>query len=81
MRVEPKLERHVAASWGAALLAAIMAIGVFASVLVLFSIEGRPMERLAVAERVCSTHIYASERDRCERRWLAAQRASFVASK
>jgi hypothetical protein len=38
------------------------------------------MEQLAAAERACTQRAYVSERESCMREWLAASRASSVAS-
>jgi hypothetical protein len=64
-----------------ATLAAIVTIGLFASVTALFQRDGMPMERIVVAERACVGHAYVSEREACVREWLAATRAISTASK
>ena len=65
----------------AATLAVIVAIGLLASVTALFQRDGRPFERLVVAERACTGFAYASEREACISQWLAATRAVSTASK
>ena len=64
-----------------ATLAAFIAIGLLSAVAWLFQREGAPMEQLAAAERACTQRAYVSERESCMREWLAASRASSVASK
>ncbi len=64
----------------AATLAVIVAIGLLASVTALFQRDGRPMERLVVAERACVGFAYASEREACVSQRLAASRAMSTAS-
>ena len=65
----------------AAALAAFIAIGLLTAVVFLFQRDGTPLEQLATAERACTQHVYISERETCIREWLAAARASNVASK
>jgi hypothetical protein len=65
----------------AAALAAFIAIGLLASVAFLFQIDGAPLELLVRAERACSRHNYASERDACMRELVAAVQTSSIASK
>ena len=65
----------------AATLAGIVAIGLLSSVTALFQRDGRPLERLAVAERACVAHAYVSEREACVRQWLAETRSLSTASK
>lgn len=69
------------AHFAAATLAVIVAIGLLASVTALFQRDGRPMERLVVAERACAGFAYASERQACVSEWLAATRTMSTASK
>jgi hypothetical protein len=65
----------------AAALATFIAIGLLTAVAFLFQRDGAPMEKLAAAERACTQLVYVSEREACMREWLAAARASNVASK
>jgi hypothetical protein len=65
----------------AAALAAFIAIGLLASVVALFQLDGAPLELLVRAERDCTQHFYVSERDACIRELLAAVQASSIASK
>ena len=84
MNAELKLPRHSPLSTIiAAALAAFMAIGLFTAIAQLFRNDGVPMGRLVAAERACTQHkqIYVSEREACMRDWLAAARATNVASK
>jgi hypothetical protein len=60
---------HVAA----AALAALITIGIFSGVVELLHHDGRPLERLAAAERACASRAYVSEREACVREWLALQ--------
>ena len=64
-----------------AALATFIAIGLLTTVAFLFQRDGRPFEQLAAAEHACTQHVYVSEREACVREWLAAARASTVASK
>jgi hypothetical protein len=65
----------------AAALAGIITIGILASVTDLFLRDGRPMERLAAAERACVDHPYVSEREACMREWAATARPVSMAGK
>ena len=65
----------------AAALVALIAIGLLASVAALFQLDGAPLELLVRAERACTQHRFASERDACMRELLAAVKASSIASK
>ncbi|MBK9702559.1 MAG: hypothetical protein IPO75_03325 [Betaproteobacteria bacterium] len=64
-----------------AALAAFIAFGLLSAVAWLFQRDGAPMEQLAAAERACTQRAYVSEREACMNEWLAASRASSVASK
>ena len=64
-----------------AALATLIAVGIFTAIAFLFQRDGRPFEQLAAAEHACTQHVYVSEREACIREWLAAARASTVASK
>ena len=57
----------------AAALAAAITVGIFSGVVELFQHDGRPLERLAAAERACASRAYVSEREACMREWLALQ--------
>ena len=65
----------------AAALAGIITIGIIAGITELFQLDGRPMERLAAAERACMGHAYVSEREACMREWAGAARLARMASK
>ena len=64
----------------AATLAAIITIGVLASVTTLFQRDGLPMQRLVVAERACVEHAFVSEREACVRERLAVPSTLSAAS-
>jgi hypothetical protein len=57
----------------AAALAGIITVGIFGGVTELLLREGRPLERLAAAERACARHEYLSGREACMREWMALQ--------
>ena len=63
----------------AAALASLIAIGMFWSVAHLFHSRGKPMERLAAAERVCAPYAYESERQACMKQWIADNQQTRVA--
>jgi hypothetical protein len=65
----------------AATLAAIITVGIFSGVTELFLRDGRPLERLAAAERACSGHEYVSEREACMREWATTHQRVSVAGK
>jgi hypothetical protein len=65
----------------AAALATFIAIGLLTALAFLFQHDGTPMEKLATAERACTQRVYVSEREACMREWLAAVRASNIASR
>lgn len=82
MNVKPTLPPpNPATHFIAAALAGIITIGVFASVTALLQRDGRPMERLAAAERACMGHAYVSEREACMREWAATKQSASVASR
>ena len=81
VHTEARFERRSAVSFVAAALAAMVAVGGVMATVDLFSSEGRPMERLAIAERACAAHSYVSARESCMREWLAARQAAHVASR
>jgi len=64
-----------------AALATFIAIGLLTGVALLFQRDGVPMGQLAAAEGACSQSVYVSDREACMREWLAAARASNLASK
>ena len=64
-----------------AALATLIAVGLLTTIAFMFQRDGKPMEQLAAAERACIQRVYVSEREACMREWLAAARASNVASK
>lgn len=66
-------------TFAAAALATIIALGILSSVAFLFQREGKPLERLAAAERACAHHSYVSDRQICINAWLAAAQAGTVA--
>jgi len=64
----------------AATLATLIALGILWVVVALFQSRGAPMEQLVYAERACAQYAYQSERKACMKQWLAASRATTVAS-
>lgn len=62
-----------------AALAGCITIGIFLAVVTLFQSHGRPLERLAAAERACIARIYQSERQVCMQRWLTESRTLTLA--
>lgn len=63
----------------AAAAATVIALGILSSVAVLFQLDGKPLERLAAAERACAHFSYLSERQVCMDSWLAASQPGPVA--
>lgn len=62
-----------------AALAGCITMGIFLAVVTLFQSHGRPMERLAAAERACMARVYQSERQACMQRWLTESRTLILA--
>lgn len=82
MNAKPTLPRTSSISTTVvAALATLIAIGLLSAVAFLFQHDGTPLAQLAAAERACKQQVYISEREACMREWLAAARASSVASK
>lgn len=66
-------------TFAVAAAAGAITIGIFLAVVTLFQSHGRPMERLAAAERACMAHVYQSERQTCMQRWLTDSQALILA--
>lgn len=82
MNAKPTLPRTSSFSITiAAATATLVAVGLLTAVAFTFQRDGKPLERLAAAERACVQRVYVSEREACMREWLAAARLSNVASK
>ena len=81
MNTNPTLKRPSVTTFVAATMASMIAIGIFAAVTNLFLRSGTPLERLVVAERACTHHIYVSEREACMRDWLDSTRSMSMANK
>ena len=64
-------EPHPARTFAAAVLAAVIGLGIFWCVATLFQSHGKPLERVAAAERACTSHAYQSEQRDCMKRWFA----------
>ena len=62
-----------------AALATFIALGILSAVAFLFLREGKPLERLAAAERACAQYSYQSERQACMKEWLAGSQPRTVA--
>jgi len=67
----------------AATAAGAIAIGIFSGIVLLSEQGGKPLERLAAAERVCAHSGYMSERQMCMKEWLTqhAGKSHAVASR
>ena len=65
--------RHYAVSAIAFVFAALVTIGLLGAVTSALQSRGRPLQRLAAAERACVDHAYISERELCMCQWLAAR--------
>ena len=70
-----------AAHFIAAAAAGIITVGILASLTDLFLCDGRPLGRLAAAERACVAHRYMSEREACMREWAALRRRVSMAGR
>jgi hypothetical protein len=82
MNAKPTLARpHVATTVVAAALSALIAIGLLSAVTGVFQRDGAPFEQVVAAERACTNHEFASEREACVRLFLAASRVRNVASR
>lgn len=82
MNAKPVLERpRIGTTILAAGLSAAIAIGLLSGVAGLFQREGAPLKQVVIAERACSDHAFASEREACMRSFLAASRVRNVASR
>ena len=71
---------HEAVStFAAAALASFISLAILSTVAFLFLRDGKPLERVAAAERACAHHSYQSERKVCMNEWLAASQSGAVA--
>lgn len=71
--------KEAISTFAAAALASFIAMAVLSSVAFLFLREGKPLQRLAAAERACAHYSYLSERKVCMNAWLAAAQSGPVA--
>jgi hypothetical protein len=71
----------VAVTVAGAVLALVVAAGLFGAVARLFVQDGRPLEAVVVAERACSESAYVSEREACIRSLIASSHRPRVASR
>jgi hypothetical protein len=71
----------VAVTVAGAVLAFVVALGLFGALAGLFLHDGRPLEALVVAERACSESAYVSEREACIRSFVALSHRPRVASR
>jgi hypothetical protein len=62
----------------AAALATLIAVSILAAVAYLFQRDGKPLARVAAAERACAHYSYLSERQACMNKWLAASQSRTV---
>ena len=82
MSAKPVLARpHVFMTFVAAALSALIAIGLLSAVTGLFQRDGAPFEQVVITERACANYSFVSERETCERLFLAASRVRNVASR
>jgi len=65
----------------AAAAATVIALGILWSIVLLSERNGKPLERLAAAERACAHHSYLSDRQTCMNDWLVASQAGTVAKR
>jgi len=68
-------------TFAAAALATVIAVGILSAVATMFQRDGKPLERLAAAERACTQYSYLSERQACMNEWLAASHPGTVANR
>lgn len=69
------------AAVAAAVLASVISLGMLSAVAYMFQRDGKPLQRLAAAERVCAHYVYHSERQACMNDWLAASQPGHVAAR
>lgn len=65
----------------AAAVSTVIALGLVASVTLLFQSRGEPLGELAAAERACTAQRYVSDREACMRAWIAARHGTEVAAR
>lgn len=73
--------RNPVSTFAAAALATLIAVSLLASVAHLFQRDGKPLARLAAAERACAHYPYQSERQVCMNQRLAAAQSSTAAGR
>ena len=73
--------RNAISTFAAAALATLIAMSIFAAVAYLFQRDGKPLARVAAAERACAHYSYLSERQACMNKWLAASQSRTVPSR
>jgi hypothetical protein len=73
MNTKPTLARfNIVATTIAAASSAFIAIVLLTLVAALFQRDGVPFERIVAAERSCTTYVFVSERETCQRAYLAS---------
>jgi hypothetical protein len=70
--------RNAISTFAAAALATLIAVSILAAVAYLFQRDGKPLARVAAAERACAHYSYLSERQACMNKWLAASQSRTV---
>ena len=69
------------ATVAASVLATVIALGILSTLAIMFQRDGKPLERLAAAERACVHYSYLSERQACMNEWLGASQPGTVAGR
>ena len=65
----------------ASVLATVISLGILSAVAFMFQRDGKPLQRLATAERACVHYSYRSERQACMNAWLAASQPGTLAGR
>jgi hypothetical protein len=82
MNAKPAFARRPAAvPAAAAVLAALIGLGVLSAVTGMFQREGTPFEQVVVAEQACADRTFVSERETCVQSFIAATRVQNLASR
>ena len=82
MNPKPNLApAHSIQTVAAAATATVIAMAILSSITFLSERDGKPLQRLAAAERACAHHSYLSDRQSCMNHWLAASHAGTVAKR
>jgi hypothetical protein len=72
MNPKPTFARpHIATSVAAAVLAALISLGLLGSITGMFQRDGTPFEQVVIAERACADQRFVSERELCVRAYLS----------